>query len=390
MVKIPFVNIEVAEPRISNIVPGFIELVIHLCSRLLTVMSDTVFPLTDEAKALLTIEQMSQLAPEFNKVVKRDRDGRIKNDGQLSSELEEAAQDYYRRMLREDVVGFDGETHEQLMLRKLAWDNNYAAEHVLATHQYLDPPVTFDEMADELGIPPDEQSIAEAKKRRELEEEDANVEDVTQQVDTAPANGVSTRNQLHAIISQEAALVADYLLADQEEHIELLEQAVAGPRWQGFATTSNAGLGIALGVMTVRTMGFALRRVSKALRRMRKRAAAHRMSSVAARQQGRASKPDPTPAPAPVLAAPTAAPSAAAAAAAPAVGAGQTPQARGAARGTLAGQRASARPAAAAPSKEKSGQQGTGSQASQQQPQQQQQQQQQQPVRPTRPATRTR
>ncbi len=102
MVHIPFLNIEVPEVRLSVLIPDMINGGVRIITKAVDTAQRATHPLPLEVEEGYVSEVLSSLPREMQRVYERGAMGKHKNEDQLSSELEEAAFDYYRRMIRSD------------------------------------------------------------------------------------------------------------------------------------------------------------------------------------------------------------------------------------------------------------------------------------------------
>jgi hypothetical protein len=100
MVHIPFLNIEVPEIRLAQLIPEFVDGTIRLGSRATDAALRYTHPIPEELEEAYVDLVLDSYPREIQKVFRRGAEGRHKNEDQLSSELEDAAFDYYRRMIR--------------------------------------------------------------------------------------------------------------------------------------------------------------------------------------------------------------------------------------------------------------------------------------------------
>lgn len=122
MVHIPLLGIEVPEPRIAQLVPDFVEGLLRLCTKGTDAAMDATHPLPTEVQEDFMEEYLERLPREVKKVFQRAGHGKHKNEDVLSSELEDAAFDYYRRMIRTAAVGATEEDQEDVTAYKLGLD----------------------------------------------------------------------------------------------------------------------------------------------------------------------------------------------------------------------------------------------------------------------------
>ncbi len=100
MVNIPFLNIEVPEVRLATALPDLVNGSLRLASKAMDAAMQVTHPLPPEVEKAYVDEVLESFPREVQKVFQRGADGKHKNEDQLSSELEDASFDYYRRMIR--------------------------------------------------------------------------------------------------------------------------------------------------------------------------------------------------------------------------------------------------------------------------------------------------
>mmetsp|Transcript_25816 Transcript_25816/g.65642 ORF Transcript_25816/g.65642 Transcript_25816/m.65642 type:complete len:320 (-) Transcript_25816:711-1670(-) len=245
MVHIPFFNIDVPEPRIDEIMPEVVEYFIRFCSRSVDAALEAVYPLTQEEKTAVYIDQYVKLPREFDRVIERELEGKIKNEDMLSSELEDASFDYYRRLLRRGVIGRSDEGEDEYISRQLGNDQPSVraalAEQYANTHPHMfSQQHALELIAREGGAPGD-----------------AAVQAAAGQLLTAgAADGARAARRLQ----QQAA------------NVRRMRSQVRTRAKQAGQVTVNTGLGIGLGLLIFRGIGLATREALKALKRARKAA----------------------------------------------------------------------------------------------------------------------
>ncbi|KAG2452820.1 hypothetical protein HYH02_002166 [Chlamydomonas schloesseri] len=119
MVHVPFFGIDLPEPRLAALMPDAVYALVQGTHKLGEYAHDLVFPPTPEDLRKLEQEVEATIPREFDRVRRRYAEGKIANDEQLSSELEDASFDWYRRQLRTSVVGATDEELEDVAVRKL-------------------------------------------------------------------------------------------------------------------------------------------------------------------------------------------------------------------------------------------------------------------------------
>ncbi|EFJ46910.1 hypothetical protein VOLCADRAFT_105350 [Volvox carteri f. nagariensis] len=119
MVHVPFFNVDLPEPKLGALIPDTVSAVLGCTAKALEYGTELLHP--PSAADLKAYERSfeAQIPREFNRVRKRYAEGKIINDEQLSSELEDASFDWYRRQLRTSVIGATDEEMEDVAARKL-------------------------------------------------------------------------------------------------------------------------------------------------------------------------------------------------------------------------------------------------------------------------------
>jgi hypothetical protein len=130
MVHVPFLNIEVPEPRLAGLIPDFVTLVVRLCTRAVDHALHFTHPLPDEIQELFVREVVESFPREIQLVFDRACHGKHRDADQVSEELEDASIDYYRRMMRVAAVGETEEDQEDVTAYKLGWDRLSSQEMV--------------------------------------------------------------------------------------------------------------------------------------------------------------------------------------------------------------------------------------------------------------------
>ncbi|KAG2493606.1 hypothetical protein HYH03_008123 [Edaphochlamys debaryana] len=119
MVHVPFFNIDLPEPRLGALIPDTVGAVVNLTAKAVEHGKELLHPPTPEEQQAFQDKFDAEIPREFDRVRKRYDEGKIANDEQLSSELEDASFDWYRRQLRTSVVGATDEETDDVALRKL-------------------------------------------------------------------------------------------------------------------------------------------------------------------------------------------------------------------------------------------------------------------------------
>lgn len=244
---LPLLHAEVPEPRIYELVPDFIEVFIKLCSRSVDAAMGLVFPLSPEQQLARMQAARDRIPREFDKVIMRELEGKIKNDDMLSSELEDASFDYYRRLMRTGMVGASDEGHEEFMARQAGLGGPTPSELVWGRFAEEHPDMaqpTVESVASSLGIPEGE---AGAVPRARLEQ-------------------ALTMHQLRDFATEQ-------LLQAQAKEVASLQGRVRTNRRQATRATVNAGLGVGLGLLIFKGIGMGAQHLMKAWRRAKRQAA---------------------------------------------------------------------------------------------------------------------
>ncbi|GIL49347.1 hypothetical protein Vafri_5724 [Volvox africanus] len=119
MVHVPFFNIDLPEPKLGALIPDTVSAVLGCTARAVEYGKELLHPLSAANLKAFQSSFEEQIPREFDRVRKRYAEGKIVNDEQLSSELEDASFDWYRRQLRTSVIGASDEEMEDLAIRKL-------------------------------------------------------------------------------------------------------------------------------------------------------------------------------------------------------------------------------------------------------------------------------
>lgn len=133
MVYIPFLKIEIPEPRLQEVVPNTITFVISLLNRVLQTANEVINPMTPEEQEAYDKAIEDTLPRELKNVLAKYDAGAIKDDAKLSSEVEEACYDYYRRTMRQNIAGYSDEETEDWAARKTL-DLSSPQQAVLEAH----------------------------------------------------------------------------------------------------------------------------------------------------------------------------------------------------------------------------------------------------------------
>ncbi|GAX82756.1 hypothetical protein CEUSTIGMA_g10182.t1 [Chlamydomonas eustigma] len=226
MVHIPFLNIEVPEVKLALLIPELVINAVRLCTSILDTVMYATHPVCEEDRKEYVELVLTSFPREFKKVFKRGLEGRHKNEDQLSSEMEDAAFDYYRRMIRTAVEGATDEDLEDVTAYNLGLDKPSIQEYV--QDLYYD-----DIYASGNDVPLEAQLYGE---------------DFGGDQDTIVAS-MEEAAQLQLYHAQKAAL-------EREEQVLLERRRLRTPRKQSLGTAANAGVGLALGMAAVKGARF--------------------------------------------------------------------------------------------------------------------------------------
>ncbi|KAG2444530.1 hypothetical protein HXX76_001276 [Chlamydomonas incerta] len=241
MVHVPFFGIDLPEPRLAALMPDAVYALVQGTHKLGEYAHDLVSPPTPEELRKLEQQVDATIPREFDRVRKRYADGKIANDEQLSSELEDASFDWYRRQLRTSAVGATDEEMEDVAVRRLR----------------LAPPALQDSLQ--------ERALAAAVAA-------AGGVDLAAEVADAAA--------LAALAEQEAE--TRRLLAARQARLADLRKQLRPAHRQVIGTITNASAGMLVGVLVVKSVLTLLR----PLFRKKRPAGAKPAAGAAARRQG--------------------------------------------------------------------------------------------------------
>mmetsp|Transcript_10335 Transcript_10335/g.22216 ORF Transcript_10335/g.22216 Transcript_10335/m.22216 type:complete len:303 (+) Transcript_10335:105-1013(+) len=227
MVHIPVLNIDVPEPRIAELLPGAVNILVQLSSRAYDAARDTLYPLEGQAAEIFEAEAVRRLPREFDRLIVRQLEGKIKNDDQFSSEAHEASYDWYRRMIRTAVAGASDEDEDDVTAQKLGLDKVSTLE--LVRRQYMAEHPEFE--ADEL-----------------------------------------TKLSTTGTDAEKAAIAEAFLVAEQQyeqqqlerlselQHVQEVQKALRSTQQQSMRTVVNASMGVAIALGVVKGVAVALQR----------------------------------------------------------------------------------------------------------------------------------
>ncbi len=247
-----------------EIVPDVVVTVIRICSRLLDAATDAIYPLSPEAADALAVQQIASIPREFDRVIKRQLEGKIKNDEQLSSEIEDASFDYYRRLLRTSIVGGSDEAHEDFMARQLFGEQLQPQLEVMQAYELEHPEAFLDTedgaqaavqmAASSAGQQGEPTAAAPPQELAQLALQQQRQEDLKRGV----------------YRMREQAGVRQRQLDSQQAELTTLRRRALTSMAQAARSATNAGLGVALGVLLFKGLALSATRLVKLVRRARK------------------------------------------------------------------------------------------------------------------------
>ena len=166
MVHVPFLGIDLPEPRLVHLIPDTVNAIVICTSKALEEAHYLLNPASPDDVTAHNQAFEEAMPREYDRVRKRYAEGKIVNSEQLSSELEDASFDWYRRMLRTDAIGATDEQAEDLSALKLGLRRPSVQQAVLQQH--------LEQQAEASGGVSLGALYAEEAARRQLEaEEDA-------------------------------------------------------------------------------------------------------------------------------------------------------------------------------------------------------------------------
>ncbi|KAG1665427.1 hypothetical protein FOA52_005769 [Chlamydomonas sp. UWO 241] len=214
MVHIPFLNIEVGEVRLAELIPDVVEGGVRLCTRAMDAGMRATHPLPPVIEEALVEEVLENYPREIKRVLLRAGEGKHKDEDGLSSEIEEASYAFYRRMIRTSCVGDTEEDQEDVTAYKLGLDRPSASARAWRMHEI--------EQAERAG---------EAGPALAWGEE----EELAMQAALAAAGASSSAG-----------------LAVADGALTTLRSRVRRDGMQGASSAVNAGLGLALAVVVIK------------------------------------------------------------------------------------------------------------------------------------------
>lgn len=222
MVHVPFFGIDLPEPRLGAVIPDTVSAIVNLSHKAIYTAQDALLSPEQREKEHAENQERfeAQIPREFDRVRKRYAEGKIVNSEQLSSELEDASFDWYRRQLRISVLGETDDELEDVAARKLGLQKPSALAAV--QNEFL------------------EQRIREA-------------------------GGVDMLAELNDAAVRQLALEDErkqrQLTAARAEHIRELRQQVKSSQQQAIGTLTSATGGALLAVLLCKGLAVALRKV---------------------------------------------------------------------------------------------------------------------------------
>lgn len=135
MVHIPIFGIDVPEPSIAQLVPGSLDVFIMMLSKARHGLQRGLYPLSPKQQVEELKEYVDSFPREFDSVFEKTLSGKIQNDDQLSSEMEDASYAWYRRMIRTGAVGNSEEDQEDVTAAKLGLTKASAQKQVWESYK---------------------------------------------------------------------------------------------------------------------------------------------------------------------------------------------------------------------------------------------------------------
>lgn len=119
MVYVPFLNVELPEPKLVVIIPNAVSALLGCTGKVLEYGKDVLYPPSEADLKAYERSFEAGIPREFDRIRKRYAEGKILDDEMFSSEMEDASFDWYRRMLRTSAIGATDEDTEDVAARKL-------------------------------------------------------------------------------------------------------------------------------------------------------------------------------------------------------------------------------------------------------------------------------
>ena len=257
MVYVPLLNIELPEPRLHELVPGTVEFMLRATSKLAHVVYTAIYPVPPELDDQVWEALEAAVPREFDRVMRRHAEGRIKNSDQLESEIEDASYDWYRRMLRTNELGGTSECQEDVTARHLGLGKPGAQQEVVSRFAEENPELFTSDLAEVLGV------------------EDEGVR-------AAIAESVEQEHLSQLVLLKQAK--------KQEQDLAMLKRRVK-PGTTHFGLTSlNVAVGVGIGLGMVKGCAYGLKRLLKSRAGKAKKASASAAVAAAAAAKVQARK----------------------------------------------------------------------------------------------------
>jgi hypothetical protein len=251
MVHIPVLKIDVPDPDISALLPAALGAAIGALTAAYDALTGFLHPLPPGGAALYDAEAVAVLPREIRKARKRIRERRIDDPDKQSSELEEAAFAYYRRMIRTGWAGFSDEDPEDASFRRLTQ----------AEAPGLLPQREAGSAAGKRGLPP--QPLAATSPGRSRGQGPSAVTDSAQRSESGAdvVQGGDGRVSSAATPGGAAAVISRGELPASPERLASLPGA--GQRVVVTSAAGGAGLALGVGLVRLGALLAKLRRGSK-------------------------------------------------------------------------------------------------------------------------------
>lgn len=96
MVHVPFLKVDLPEPRLQEILPGLVHFAVITCTHAFDAVHDFLRPLSTEQKAEVYMKSITHLPREFRLARKKLVENGVEDEDKMSEELEDAAFAFYR------------------------------------------------------------------------------------------------------------------------------------------------------------------------------------------------------------------------------------------------------------------------------------------------------
>lgn len=133
MVYVPFLKIDLPEPRLEDIIPGTVHVFIKALTAIFDFADDLLRPLSPAGQQLYDEARIASLPREIRLARKKIAENKIDDPEKQSEEIEDAAFAYYRRRLRETIAGYSDEETEDETFRRLV-DPSSPSQQVWSAH----------------------------------------------------------------------------------------------------------------------------------------------------------------------------------------------------------------------------------------------------------------